>query len=412
MLSEDTFSSLLLRLYEGVSTPERLRVFLQELVIAVHASASTFRDQLFKDENNLLIAEASLFVSTGYPDEALDLYGREFCRRDIYVQGVMRKFHSAECGVSQLIVSEPERRNTEFYADYQRPFDIGPMMWAKLAEEPRHVAALSITRRDVPEEFGLPELKLVTALAPHLRQALHLYRTLHQLQGANAMLKHCLDEMEIAICMVRQDGSILRSTQGAVTLLQTRNGIWVEKGRLKTQVSREQRALDLIIATACQTATGRGMNRAIRVQAEAAGNTTVRAWSAPAGSACLVTRKEPMRALQVVVTPFCSGSLLSDPEATALIQFSDPSARPRSRAAVLRTLYELTPTESRLADLLLQGLEVRQAAERMGTTLETARFHLKRVLAKTGTRRQAELLRLMMSLPGQPAEQFPPPLTA
>jgi len=61
----------------------------------------------------------------------------------------------------------------------------------------------------------------------------------------------------------------------------------------------------------------------------------------------------------------------------------------------------LTPAESRLADLLLQGYEVRAAADHLRTTLETTRFHLKRVLAKTGTRRQAELMRLMLSLPGQ-----------
>jgi DNA-binding CsgD family transcriptional regulator len=85
----------------------------------------------------------------------------------------------------------------------------------------------------------------------------------------------------------------------------------------------------------------------------------------------------------------------------ALVLISDPSVSPKSRAAFMRMLYGLTPTESRLADLLLQGFEVREAADRLRTTLETARFHLKRVLAKTGTRRQSELMRLMLSLPGQ-----------
>ena len=67
----------------------------------------------------------------------------------------------------------------------------------------------------------------------------------------------------------------------------------------------------------------------------------------------------------------------------------------------MRHLYALTPTESRLADLLLGGLEVRDIAHRLTITLGTARFHLKRVLVKTGTRRQTELMRLMLSLPGQ-----------
>jgi DNA-binding CsgD family transcriptional regulator len=40
-------------------------------------------------------------------------------------------------------------------------------------------------------------------------------------------------------------------------------------------------------------------------------------------------------------------------------------------------------------------------AAKAGITVETARFHLKRVMAKTGVRRQTELVRLMLSLPGQ-----------
>ena len=53
-----------------------------------------------------------------------------------------------------------------------------------------------------------------------------------------------------------------------------------------------------------------------------------------------------------------------------------------------------------MADLIAQGDEVREAALAMRTTLETARFHMKRVLTKTGARRQAELVRLVVSLPG------------
>jgi DNA-binding CsgD family transcriptional regulator len=66
----------------------------------------------------------------------------------------------------------------------------------------------------------------------------------------------------------------------------------------------------------------------------------------------------------------------------------------------MRQLYGLTPAEARVANLLLEGAEVREAAGRIGITLETCRFHIKRVLAKTETHRQAELLWLMLSLPG------------
>ena len=56
----------------------------------------------------------------------------------------------------------------------------------------------------------------------------------------------------------------------------------------------------------------------------------------------------------------------------------------------MRSLYGLTPAESRVADLLLQGLDAGEAANRLGLTLGTVRLQTKRVMAKTGTRRQAE----------------------
>ena len=60
---------------------------------------------------------------------------------------------------------------------------------------------------------------------------------------------------------------------------------------------------------------------------------------------------------------------------------------------------ELTPAEARVVDQLLQGREMQEVANGLGITLETARFHTKRVLSKTGTRRQTELMRLVLSLP-------------
>jgi DNA-binding CsgD family transcriptional regulator len=67
----------------------------------------------------------------------------------------------------------------------------------------------------------------------------------------------------------------------------------------------------------------------------------------------------------------------------------------------MRAIYGLTPTESRIADLLLQGMEIRGISGHLGTTLETARFHVKRILTKTGSRRQSELVRRMLALPSQ-----------
>jgi DNA-binding CsgD family transcriptional regulator len=71
------------------------------------------------------------------------------------------------------------------------------------------------------------------------------------------------------------------------------------------------------------------------------------------------------------------------------------------RGEFLRDLFGLTATEARLADCLLEGNGLQDAADTLKITWSTTRFHLKRIFAKTGTCRQTELMRLMWSLPGQ-----------
>ena len=112
----------------------------------------------------------------------------------------------------------------------------------------------------------------------------------------------------------------------------------------------------------------------------------------------LVSRKH-RRALRISVIPFHSSLVLTASAPCALIFLHDPEVLPASRALALSGLYRLTPAECRLTDLLLQGLEVTSAAGRMRITVGTARFMLKTILAKTGTHRQSELMRTLLSLP-------------
>jgi DNA-binding CsgD family transcriptional regulator len=67
----------------------------------------------------------------------------------------------------------------------------------------------------------------------------------------------------------------------------------------------------------------------------------------------------------------------------------------------LGSAYGFTHGEARLADLLTADLTLTEAAAELGITESTARTVLKRILAKTGTRRQASLVRLLLSGPAQ-----------
>ncbi len=68
----------------------------------------------------------------------------------------------------------------------------------------------------------------------------------------------------------------------------------------------------------------------------------------------------------------------------AVVAITDPEAAPEPPEGVLRQLYGLTPAEAALARALAAGRSVQEYAEEAGITAETARWHLKRVFARTG----------------------------
>jgi DNA-binding CsgD family transcriptional regulator len=122
------------------------------------------------------------------------------------------------------------------------------------------------------------------------------------------------------------------------------------------------------------------------------------------GSAMAIPRTSG-RPLQILVYPFHSSSRFADEYLCAIVFLSDPDIKMRSRSAILTGVYRLSPAECRLADYLVQGLELAEAAERMRITLATARFMLKCIFRKTETHRQSELVRLLVRLPAPAMNQ-------
>src|SRR5262249_40626613 len=64
---------------------------------------------------------------------------------------------------------------------------------------------------------------------------------------------------------------------------------------------------------------------------------------------------------------------------------------------VLESLFDLTASEVAFASALVTGLTVRDASKKCGLTESSGRTYLARIFAKTGTRRQAELMALLAS---------------
>jgi DNA-binding CsgD family transcriptional regulator len=56
----------------------------------------------------------------------------------------------------------------------------------------------------------------------------------------------------------------------------------------------------------------------------------------------------------------------------------------------------LTPAETRIAIALFNGQTVETYAKETGISINTARWHVKQIYAKTGVKRQTELIRVLL----------------
>lgn len=82
----------------------------------------------------------------------------------------------------------------------------------------------------------------------------------------------------------------------------------------------------------------------------------------------------------------------------ALLFFRDPDAVPRGQADLLRRAYGLSPMEARLVLALAEGKSLKEVAQERATSYETVRSHIRRILQKTGARRQVDLVRMVHKL--------------
>jgi len=91
---------------------------------------------------------------------------------------------------------------------------------------------------------------------------------------------------------------------------------------------------------------------------------------------------------------------LSNPQSYALVILGNPALRRPNISRDLVAKFALTRAEMRLLQIVGAGESLRNAADQLGITYETARSQLKAIFGKTDVHRQAELVALMVRIEG------------
>jgi DNA-binding CsgD family transcriptional regulator len=108
-----------------------------------------------------------------------------------------------------------------------------------------------------------------------------------------------------------------------------------------------------------------------------------------------------LRPYIVLVSPLRAGRRrLDDRQPVAVVFVSDPERVPEVPLDRLMRLYGLTQAEARLAQQLAAGHDLKDIAAATHRTMNTVRTQLKQAFQKTGTSRQAQLVRLVLQMEG------------
>jgi DNA-binding CsgD family transcriptional regulator len=242
---------------------------------------------------------------------------------------------------------------------------------------PEAVSGISVNRSERQVSFDAEDTALLTLLMPSLKRALQIHRCLTgaELMAANAM--DVLDRLPHGVLLVSAGAVVLSTNRAADEILRARDGLTIDRGELRASAVALTTQLRSALEAAVRTAQG------LAIDAKS--------------TAFTLPRPSGRRALSVVIAPLpARAAMMSGPAAVAMF-VSDPERSPVPDIATLRAVFGLTPAEAELVRCLLSGLNLEQAAGRLGVQVGTVRKRLKVVFEKTDTHRQADLVKLVMS---------------
>ena len=251
------------------------------------------------------------------------------------------------------------------------PFGVRPgpgLGMVQARDEARVTLALLLLPADPSWAPSPRDRELLESLAPHLLQSLRLHARLTDASAGADALVAAFDHLALGVVLIDAHDRLSFANQSAADILKIEPGLTREGARAAVH-----KPISLLIANLHES-----------------------------GSQIY---RHPLdgRPLQIFATPLAWPDHLAEARARfhRAIFIGDPRNRTGDPVDILSELYGFTAGEARLAVVLLSDRSLEQAAQQLGIAVSTARSHLKNLFAKTDTNRQASLMRLLISGPGQ-----------
>jgi DNA-binding CsgD family transcriptional regulator len=247
-----------------------------------------------------------------------------------------------------------------------------------LIDEPGGMRAwLTLARRSPHTPFSADDCEFIRALTPHFSLALRIFSALKSAETERDIYREAVGSFAIGTLLVDQNGCVARTDAVAARILNSNAAISIRNSRLH--------ASDPSIDSELREAV---------VSAVKHGPVTSPPYSR-------VMRLSSWGSLSMLIRSIAAGaSSTGEKTVAAVIHLSDArtaGAAGTASAQKLMELFELNTMEAGLALQIARGRTLTEAALALKLSEQTARTYSKQIFAKTGTHRQAELVRLILT---------------
>jgi DNA-binding CsgD family transcriptional regulator len=316
-------------------------------------------------------AEATHHFSFGFSARAEEDYAAEMYLRDPQITQAARLDRSSiYLDTDHIDLDDPA---TADYMSWQRSTTgMHHHMTALVVGPEGRRAGFSMHRPVDCGHVPIVQQERLAAIFPAIRQAMDLgFR-----HGEKLALTYW-DGLSRAIAepalLLDERGGVIVMTDGMETLIAAGDGLDVGQRRLRARSPAQDGMLEALIRRAVSRLPHAGAMRIDR----------------PSGRRAFILTVHPLPRGRRMLAPF---------EAAALLTVIDPVATVPVDVALWRGAFDLTPREGEVAGLLAAGHSVESTAATLAMSVNTARIHLRRLLEKTGTARQSDLVRLLVRI--------------
>jgi DNA-binding CsgD family transcriptional regulator/PAS domain-containing protein len=370
---EGQVNRLIGRIYEAALSPARWNGVLDELRGALNGAA--FQIYTIDSETKDVVQQWDCGLPRRFTDEYRAHYSKLSERNDLLL-----RIPGLSVIYDRMFFEEAEMDRSEMYR-WRAGFDFRYFIGAQLLRTDSTLSMAALQRSKRQGHATQLEIGAFAAFRPHLSRALRIQGRLAALEQENSSTWAAIEDASFGIVVLTGERRIWRCNREAERIMAEGGEIGGQGGKLIARRPIDDAALQRLIAGAIETAHGRGGG------------------VGSGGSMALAKRSSP-RPYAVLVAPVPEPPpplSLAGPAAVVLL--TDPDHAPETPAQLLRRVYGLTRKEAQLALALAGGATLADAAEGLRIAEGTARRHLAAIFARTGIHRQAELVRLILSLP-------------